>query len=191
MEEGFSSIFSEGEMMETQQDGVVIRTAERFDAQQLVTWWNDGAVMAHAGFPYGLHTTEEKVIAVMCEGRCMTEYDGRRIGECCWRDRGNHTAEIGIKICETDDQKHGISRKVLTILIDLVFQNDFELIVLDTDVNNTRARHVYESLGFQLIKINENSWQDQTGVYRSSVDYQLKECDFRPYPFELEQQKDH
>ena len=72
-----------------------------------------------------------------------------------------------------------------------LFQNGFELIVLDTDVNNARARHVYESLGFQLIRINENSWQNQIGAYRSSVDYQLKECDFRPYPFESEQQKDH
>ena len=90
-----------------------------------------------------------------------------------------------------DDQNHGIGRKVLTILIDWLFQNDFELIVLDTDVNNTRARHVYESLGFRLIRINENSWRDQTGAYLSSVDYQLKEYDFRPYPFESEQQKDH
>ena len=178
-------------MARIQKDEFVIRTADCFDAPQLAAWWNDGAVMAHAGFPYGLHTTEEKVIAGMWEGRCMIEYDGKPIGECCYRDCDNHTAEIGIKICETDYQNHGIGRKVLTILIDWLFQNGFELIVLDTDVNNARARHVYESLGFQLIRINENSWQDQIGAYRSSVDYQLKECDFRPYPFESEQQKDH
>lgn len=41
---------------------LTIRQAEAADARQLAAWWNDGAVMAHAGFPNGLGTTEEKVI---------------------------------------------------------------------------------------------------------------------------------
>lgn len=28
-----------------------IRNAEGKDCEQLATWWNDGSVMAHAGFP--------------------------------------------------------------------------------------------------------------------------------------------
>ena len=121
-------------MARIQKDEIVIRTADCFDAPQLAAWWNDGAVMAHAGFPYGLHTTEEKVIAGMWEGRCMIEYDGKPIGECCYRDCDNHTAEIGIKICETDYQNHGIGRKVLTILIDWLFQNGFELIGISDSI---------------------------------------------------------
>ena len=39
--------------MRIEKDEIVIRTAERSDASQLAVWWNDGAVMAHAGFPYG------------------------------------------------------------------------------------------------------------------------------------------
>lgn len=40
---------------------LTIRNAEVYDAYQLAEWWNDGAVMAHAGFPMGLGTTPEKI----------------------------------------------------------------------------------------------------------------------------------
>lgn len=33
---------------------LTIRDAMAVDAEQLTAWWNDGAVMAHAGFPNGL-----------------------------------------------------------------------------------------------------------------------------------------
>lgn len=38
-----------------------IRNAEEKDCLQLATWWNDGNVMAHAGFPNGLKTTAKKI----------------------------------------------------------------------------------------------------------------------------------
>lgn len=40
---------------------LTIRNAEVYDAYQFAEWWNDGAVMAHAGFPMGLGTTPEKI----------------------------------------------------------------------------------------------------------------------------------
>ena len=40
---------------------LTIRDAMTADAEQLTAWWNDGAVMAHAGFPNGLGTTVEEV----------------------------------------------------------------------------------------------------------------------------------
>ena len=46
--------------MHLQYDDLTIRSALPSDAPQLVCWWNDGAVMAHAGFPLGLGTTVEK-----------------------------------------------------------------------------------------------------------------------------------
>ena len=46
--------------MHIQYDTLLIRDAVTADAQQLTAWWNDGAVMAHAGFPLGLGTTVEK-----------------------------------------------------------------------------------------------------------------------------------
>lgn len=39
---------------------VVIRSAIIDDSRILADWWNDGNVMAHAGFPNGLGTTEEE-----------------------------------------------------------------------------------------------------------------------------------
>jgi RimJ/RimL family protein N-acetyltransferase len=40
-------------------DNLTIRNATARDAEQLAAWWNNGAVMAHAGFPRGLSTTPE------------------------------------------------------------------------------------------------------------------------------------
>lgn len=40
---------------------LTIRNATTADAPQLAAWWNDGTVMAHAGFPNGLGTTPEKI----------------------------------------------------------------------------------------------------------------------------------
>lgn len=38
-----------------------IRQAQETDVQQLVSWRNDGNIMAHAGFSYGIGTTSEYV----------------------------------------------------------------------------------------------------------------------------------
>ena len=37
--------------MKLQFENLTIRQAEAADAKQLTAWWNDGAVMARAGFP--------------------------------------------------------------------------------------------------------------------------------------------
>ena len=47
-------------MTKIQYGNLTIRQAEVADAKQLAAWWNDGAVMAHAGFPNSLGTTEEE-----------------------------------------------------------------------------------------------------------------------------------
>ena len=54
----------------------------------------------------------------------------------------------------------------------------FGKIVLDTDLENLRAQHVYERLGFRRLRINSGSWRDQLGQVRSSVDYELAPEDF-------------
>ena len=38
-----------------------IRNAEKKDCEQLAVWWNDGTVMAHAGFPNGLGQAQRKL----------------------------------------------------------------------------------------------------------------------------------
>ena len=160
---------------------LTIRQAEASDAKQLAAWWNDDAVMAHAGFPHGLGTTEEDVVKGLGNGCMVIEENDRQIGECNYRNVADGVAEIGIKICETDCQNRGVGKKVLSMLIDWLFRNGYSQIVLDTNLTNKRAQHVYESLGFRKVRTNMDSWKDQLGRLQSSVDYELIEKDFVRY----------
>lgn len=167
--------------MMLQNETLTIRQAEAADAKQLAAWWNEGAVMAHAGFPNGLGTTEEEVIEELGNGRTVLlviEERGRLIGECNYRKASDGAAEIGIKICEADRQNCGVGRKALRMLIRWLFENGYSRIVLDTNLTNTRAQHVYESLGFRKVRTNIDAWRDQLGRLQSSVDYALVEKDF-------------
>lgn len=163
---------------ELQYGDILVRTARRSDAAQLAAWWNNGAVMAHAGFPEGLGTTEEEVAAGLGEGSLMIEVQGRAVGECCYRVVDGGTAEIGIKICRRDYQERGIGRVVLSLLIRYLFDRGFGKIILDTNLQNHRAQHVYESLGFRKVGVNVDAWRDQLGRLQSSVDYALTEGEF-------------
>lgn len=156
-----------------------VRNAEMEDCAQLAKWWNDGGVMAHAGFPRGLGTTAEKIQEQIgtdsddTKRRLIITYRGVAIGEMSYYNLGNHTAEIGIKICETEYQDKGLGRVLLSMLIKELFSRGYERIVLDTNLKNTRAQHVYETLGFKKVRIRENSWKNQVGEVQSSVDYEL------------------
>ena len=167
--------------MNLQYKNLTIRDAMAADAAQLTAWWNDGSVMAHAGFPNGLGTTVEKVIAGLGNGRLVLEENERLIGEACYRKVGEGIAEIGIKICETDCQNRGLGRVILSMLISWLFAQGFEKIVLDTNLTNKRAQHVYESLGFRKLRINYDSWTDQLGNKQSAVDYELTEDSFEDF----------
>lgn len=173
--------------MNTSIDGIHIRNAVSEDCQQLADWWNDGTVMAHAGFPKGIGTTPDKIarqIANDCNEkgrRLIIEFYGRSIGEMSYRNIGNNIAEIGIKICEADYQGKGLGRIILSMFIKELFAMGFTKIALDTNLKNLRAQHIYELLGFQKIRVNYDSWKDQLGEWQSSVDYELIFEDFRDY----------
>ncbi len=154
-----------------------IRDVRPEDADFLLSWWNDGSVMAHAGFPEGLHTSREKVLAD------MENYDEDRqvmllicgeepIGECSARFFGDH-AEIGIKICVKEKQEKGLGKKYLSMLMEKAFTRT-GLITLDTDAKNTRARHVYEELGFSLKEIREAFYQNDQ--MEEAMDVAFYEC---------------
>ncbi len=161
-----------------------IRNAEKKDCEQLARWWNDGKVMAHAGFPNGLGTTAaeiEKQIANdsdRTKRRLVIEYQDKLIGEMSFYVYENARYEIGIKICEFDYQEKGLGRIALSMLIEELFNMGAQLIFLDTNLNNTRAQHVYEKLGFKRIAIHYDSWRNQLGELQSSVDYELTKDDF-------------
>ena len=67
------------------------------------------------------------------------------------------------------------------MLISWLFEQGLEKIVLDTNLTNLRAQHVYESLGFQKLRVNIDSWTDQLGNKQSAVDYELVEDKFIDY----------
>lgn len=167
--------------MELQHGNILLRDATKADAKQLAEWWNDGAVMAHAGFPNGLGTTEEEVAEDIGTGALIIEEAGKPIGEANYRIVDDKVAEIGIKICVFDCQNRGIGKIVLSMLIRYLFDNGFDKIVLDTNMKNKRAQRVYESLGFRIVRVNIDSWTDQVGKLQSSVDYELVEKDFVDY----------
>lgn len=158
---------------------ITVRNAVAGDVAILCAWWNDGSVMAHAGFPMGLGTTQEKIAESLktdtdeTRRRLMLEFSGTPIGEMNYRNAGGGACEIGIKICIPDFQEKGIGRRALSLMIRALFERGYTRICLDTNLTNTRAQHVYELLGFQKTKIRRDSWRDQLGRLQSAVDYEL------------------
>ena len=156
-----------------------IRNAEKKDCEQLAVWWNDGTVMAHAGFSNGLGTSAAEIEKQIADDsdetrrRLIIEYNDVRIGEMSFYAFENHRYEIGIKICESDYKEKGLGRVVLSMLIEELFRMGANAIFLDTNLKNTRAQYVYEKLGFRKMAVHHDSWKNQIGELESSVDYEL------------------
>jgi RimJ/RimL family protein N-acetyltransferase len=162
---------------------LAIRNAEAADAEQLCVWWNDGKVMAHAGFPNGLGCVPEEIRIGLAtdddtrQRRHIIEFDGKPIGEMSYRNmKGTEgTAEPGIKICDFTQQDKGLGTKLLTVFIDALFRYyGYERIVLSTNLKNERAQHVYEKkLGFRRDKVDKDCWRDQLGELQSFVYFEI------------------
>lgn len=165
--------------MYLKEDGLVIRNAVAGDAQTLCSWWNDGKVMAHAGFPNGINTTERDILEKLKTDtdrnrRLILEIEGIPVGEMCYRTVAENVAEIGIKICDFNRQEKGFGTRFLRMLIGYLFeQMGYTKIILDTNLKNTRAQYVYEKIGFRKVAVKVDSWKDQLGEWQSSVDYEL------------------
>ena len=166
--------------MYIEKDNLKIRNAVPGDAGLLGSWWRDGAVMAHAGFPNGLSITDDEIandIAKHADDSrrvLIIKADSRPIGEMSYSNTGDATAEIGIKICDASSQGNGYGTRLLRMFIGSLFQEyGFEKIILDTNLNNTRAQHTYEKLGFRRVGQRIDCWKDQLGVLQSAVDYEI------------------
>ena len=98
---------------------ITIRNAEKTDCEQLAIWWNDGKVMAHAGFPNGLGTNADEIRNQISSDmdetkrRLIIDYKGSSIGEMSYYNMGENIAEIGIKICDSLYQEKGLGKKML------------------------------------------------------------------------------
>lgn len=166
---------------------LTIRNALPADAEQLCLWWNNGEIMAHAGFPKGLGETPENIRASLAADtddtrrRHIIEQNNKPIGEMNYRNKGGGVAEIGIKICDFTNHEKGIGTTLLKMFIaELFSRHNYEKIILDTNAKNKRAQHVYEQkLGFRQIQINENTWHNRLGEPQSSIDYELTKSDWQ------------
>lgn len=161
-------------------NNLTIKNATEHDAEQLALWWNDGKIMAHAGYPNGTGQTAQQIANSIkndtddIHRRLIIEINDVAVGEMNYRNKGNGTVEIGIKICDFSMQNKGFGKILLSMLISELFDNmGYQKIILDTNVKNKRAQHVYEQLGFIKLRVNENSWTNQIGELQSSIDYEL------------------
>jgi RimJ/RimL family protein N-acetyltransferase len=156
---------------------LTIRHAALADAEQLAAWWNDGAAMAHAGFPNGVGTNAARVrsqIEANHDGNrhLILEWDGRPIGEMHYRTEGESTVELGIKICDPSQHERGFGTRYLRMICRYLFREaGYERIILDTNKANTRAQHVYEQkLGFRI-----------RGEREHAIDYELTAADWAEF----------
>ena len=173
-------------------ENIVIRNVEIYDAPVICKWWNDGKVMAHAGFSNGLYTNENEVIdQIISFGNsdnsefAIIEIDGIKVGELSYSVK-NAIAYPGFKICEKAYQNMGYGPKVILIVFDYIFRKEkyslmggIKEIIWDTNLRNKRAMHVYESkIGATRLRINKDSWEDDLGVLQSSVEYSISKDEF-------------
>lgn len=178
--------------MKIEKENIVIRSATVDDAKQLNQWWNDGAVMEHAGFPNGIGESLEDTInnTKNWEGKlsqlCIIEVDSKPIGELSYRIKGDGAAYPGWKICDFSYQNQGYGPKIIMMLLKFLFTDEainskfpIEKIVWDTMLENKRAQHIYETkIGAKKIGIQENAWKDQLGDWRTAVDYEISKEEF-------------
>lgn len=159
-------------------NNLTIRNATPSDVKTLCEWWADGKVMAHAGFPNGVYTDPHKLMDRIknetdASRILIIEINNKSVGEMSYSIKAK-TAEIGIKICDFSYEEKGYGTNTLKMLIGYLF-NDLkvEKIILDTNINNVRAQHVYEKLGFKKIATRINAFKDQLGIFQSCFDYEL------------------
>ena len=110
--------------------------------------------------PLSLHSSDEEILAV------------KKLAD-----------DIGIKICDPSCRDRGLGKRLLRMFIgELLGPMGYRRIVLDTNLNNRRAQHVYEQLGFRRLGVRKDAWRDQLGVLQSAVDYELRPEDFISCP---------
>lgn len=139
-------------------DNLVIRNATSDDAKILCAWWNDGKVMEHAGYPNGIGTTQDFIVEQLSKDddemhrRLILEIDSVPVGEMNYRNKGDRTAEIGIKICNFEKQEKGFGTRFLKMLIGyLLYDKGYGRIILDTNVKNTEHSMFMRNLALERL----------------------------------------
>ncbi|GAA0089975.1 hypothetical protein UT300009_00010 [Paraclostridium bifermentans] len=182
-----------------------IRTLELGDEEFLYRWWNDGEIMEHSTHAFGILNSKEAIKRKLFkefENETMFPTDKRfiickkddstPIGEinyCNWDSR-SQKAELGIKICNIDEQGKGHGLDALYHFIDFMFKFlNLNKIELTTMADNKRAQQLYKKLGFKNIGIIRDGYFDSRFGEFSDVVYMdliKKEWEIYKYEFEKE-----
>lgn len=163
---------------------ISIKSATEADAPLLLYWWNDGEIMAHAGFPLGAQTTLEKVknsISKNTESKQLLIIYCEKIpiGEMNYQEE-NNVYSLGIKICNKMFQNNGYGTEILKQFFNYLFtKKNAEKITCDTNLKNIRAQFVYENkLKMKRVKTTYNSWTNQIGELCSATFFEITKKDF-------------
>ncbi|MDB8803702.1 GNAT family N-acetyltransferase [Romboutsia sp. 1001216sp1] len=155
---------------------LIIRQLELGDEEYLYKWWNDGDMMEHATHVFGTLQSKESIkksILKDIEDTKMFPNSKRfiickkdtlvPIGEINYSnwDSRNQKAELGIKICNIEEQGKGNGVDALYHFIDFMFKFlNINKIELTTMSDNKRAQQLYRKLGFKEIGIIREAYFD-------------------------------
>ncbi len=162
---------------------VKLKKAQPDDSVVLTKWWNDGKVMAHAGFPNGVGTTVEKVRAQI-ENRpfynllFIIYYGSEPIGEIS-ADIKDGVADFGIKICNEEYQNKGIGTFAIEKFFKELFSSDIvDKVKISTNANNTRAIHFYKDK-IKAIETNHFEFKDANGKNQEGIEFELTKSQWK------------
>ena len=163
---------------------LLIRQVTVDDASLLLSWWNNGEIMAHAGFPLGLKTTLEKVKDSITradkKGDIFIIYcENIPIGEMSYKEDGAEF-DFGIKICNKTFQNGGYGTAILDRFFEFLFNTkNAEKITCNTNLNNIRAQFVYEEkLKMKRVKTLYNNWTNQIGELCSTTFFEITKDEY-------------
>lgn len=155
---------------------IVIRQIELGDEEYLYRWWNNEDLMEHATHVFGvLQSLDAIKIKVLKDIEDGTMFPSEKRFIICKKDsmkpigeinysnweKRNQNAELGIKICEVDDQGRGYGLDALYHFIDFMFRFlNLNKIELTTMIDNSRAQNLYKKLGFKEIGTIRDSYYD-------------------------------
>jgi RimJ/RimL family protein N-acetyltransferase len=166
--------------MRCEKDTIVIRSATQADASILASWWSDGKIMAHAGFPNGLTVDVKDLEQRLFKQQndlhkqvLVIEYNDTLVGEMNFKETEFKDFSVGIKICDFSYHRCGIGTKAMQLLMDYLIEDlGANRIHLDTNLKNIPAQKLYESLGFKKYNTIKDHWKDQLGQWNSAVFYE-------------------
>jgi RimJ/RimL family protein N-acetyltransferase len=175
---------------------VIIRQLELGDEEYLYRWWNDEKLMAHAGLAFGTLQSKESIrLNILKEVESSTLFPEKKrfiickkegmvpIGEMNYNswDVRNQKCQLGIKICEAQEQGKGYGEDALTSFIDFLFRFlNLNKIELDTMLDNKRSRNLYKKLGFKEIGIiREGYFDGRNGKFQDVMYMDLLKYDWK------------